>query len=195
MRKLNISSCDLMTNAQEEKQATKKSANKQRQLKKPVEVFIPTFDTGEPLRIGDRFHIGVSRPLTALGFSISDSATYVTTLENGELKIEHPVSHKPVDSLEAIKSDSELGAAKYCKNIGIELLDNKADTRWRAMLESIMARIIAIYESELSKKENELQSLKQGIEACELQIAEINKSNSPELIISDSLQQDNKEVQ
>lgn len=195
MRKLNISSCDLMTNTQEEQPATKKSANKQKQPKKPVEVFIPTFDTGEPLRIGDKFHIGVSRPLTALGFSISDSATYVTTLENGELKIEYPVSHKPVDSLEAIKSDSELGAAKYCKNIGIELQDNKADTRWRAMLESIMARIGAIYESELSKKENELQSLRQGIAVCESQIVEINGSNSSESILNDCLQQDNAEVQ
>lgn len=63
------------------------------------------------------------------------------------------------------------------------------------MLESIMARISAIYESELSKKENELQSLKQGIAMCESQIAEINKSNSPELILSDRLKQDNKEVQ
>lgn len=195
MRKLNISSCDLMTNTQEEQPATKKMANKQKQPKKPVEVFIPTFDTGEPLRIGDKFHIGVSRPLTALGFSISDSATYVTTLENGELKIEYPVSHKPVDSLEAIKSDSDLGAAKYCKNIGIELQDNKADTRWRAMLESIMARISAIYESELSNKENELQSLRQGIAVCESQIVEINGSNSSESILNDCLQQDSAEVQ
>ena len=183
-----------MTNAQEEQPATKKSANKKKQPKKPVEVFIPTFDTGEPLRIGDKFHIGASRPLTALSFSISDSATYVTTLENGELKIECPVSHKPVDSLETIKSDSELGAAKYCKNIGIELRDNKADTRWRAMLESIMARISAIYESELSNKENELQSLKQGIALCESQIVEINGSNSSESIRNDCLQQDNSEV-
>lgn len=194
MRRLNISNCDLMSNAPEEQPATKKMANKQNQPKEPVEVFIPKFDTGEPLRIGDIFHIGASRPLTALNFTISDSATYVKTRENGELKIEHPVSHKPIDSLETIKSDSELGANVYCKNIGIELRDSKADTRWRAMLESIMARISAIYESELSNKENELQSLRQGIAVCESQIVEINGSNSSESILNDCLQQDSAEV-
>lgn len=167
MRRLNISNCDLMSNAPEEQPATKKMANKQNQPKEPVEVFIPKFDTGEPLRIGDIFHIGASRPLTALNFTISDSATYVKTRENGELIIEHPVSHKPIDSLETIKSDSELGANVYCKNIGIELRDNK---------------------------ENELQSLRQGIAVCESQIVEINGSNSSESILNDCLQQDSAEV-
>ena len=62
------------------------------------------------------------------------------------------------------------------------------------MLESIMARISAIYESELSNKENELQSLRQGIAVCESQIVEINGSNSSESILNDCLQQDSAEV-
>ena len=194
MRKLNISSCDLMTNAPEEQPATKKMANKQNQPKEPVEVFIPKFDTGEPLRIGDIFHIGASRPLTALNFTISDSATYVKTRENGELKIEHPVSHKPIDSLETIKSDSELGANVYCKSIGIELRDNKADTRWRAMLESVMSRLSAIYESQLSQKEEELQLLKKANEVYEVQFAKGNTGESLEPILNDDQQQSNKEV-